>query len=39
MVHPQTRKLKVQSKYIVPLENTVEEVSVDWPPRMWVFTP
>ena len=33
MVHQQTRKLKVQSKYIVPLENTVEEVSIDWPPE------
>ena len=28
--HPQTQKLEIHTKYIVPCESTAEEVSFEW---------
>ena len=28
--HPQTQKLELHTKYIVPFESTAEEVSFEW---------
>ena len=28
--HPQTQKLELHTKYIVPCESTAEEVSIEW---------